>query len=101
MLRKPLTREGKDGDCWEGGIAKEGVGTLKRQWLRRLGTRRSRGRVEKDRRRCGEQEGCWVREKGMDGASLVRTLGGLPVEEDAQGGTCRRQGGGPGSVLSA
>ena len=30
MLRKPLTREGKEGDCWEGGIAKEGVGTLKR-----------------------------------------------------------------------
>jgi hypothetical protein len=43
MLRKPLTREGEEGGGWEGGIAKEGVGTLKRRWFRRLGTRSGRG----------------------------------------------------------
>jgi len=29
---------------------------------------------EEERRRCGEREGCWEREKGREEASIVRTL---------------------------
>ena len=101
MLRKPLTREGKDGDVWESGIAKEGVGALKQHGFGGWG----RGGVEGGQRRAGGGRGSGRGggrgRRGMEGASLVRTQVNHPVKGDTQGCTCRRQGGRPGSVLSA
>jgi hypothetical protein len=88
MLRKPLTREGKDGDVWESGIAREGVGALKQHGFGGWG----RGEVEGGQRRTGGDRGSGRGgergRRGMEGASIVRTQVNHPVKRETHRVAC-------------